>query len=199
MTTYAFPTLSVNPSSMEWWLESNTQVFESPLNNSRQTLEIPGARWNFIYTWDDLIEADWRILSAWLSSLRGQANRFTASDISRPSPRGSIAGTPLVNGASQTGPTLNIDGVTNGTTLLKGDLIGVNGELREIIADVTASGGAMALTLDCALRSSPADNAAITVTSPTATFMLTDPSAPRRAMRPPLRGSFTLQAVEAFA
>ena len=44
MTTYTIPT-TVGFSSVEFGLENNNQVFESPLSNSIQVSELTGARW----------------------------------------------------------------------------------------------------------------------------------------------------------
>ena len=72
-------------------------------------------------------------------------------------------GTPLVNGGSQTGTSLIVDGLTG--TPAVGDTISVSGV--ELVYTVTAvptvTAGGATLTIDPALDSSPADNAAITV------------------------------------
>lgn len=73
-------------------------------------------------------------------------------------------GTPLVNGASQTGTTLNVDGYS--TAPNTGDIItiaGITGSYE--IQTVTATASGHTVVLDQALASSPADNAAITITS----------------------------------
>ena len=73
-------------------------------------------------------------------------------------------GTPLVDGASQTGTSLNVDGYT--TAPNTGDVItiaGVTGSYE--IQTVTATASGHTIVLDQALASSPADNAAITITS----------------------------------
>ena len=73
-------------------------------------------------------------------------------------------GTPLVDGASQTGTSLNVDGYT--TAPNTGDVItiaGVSGSYE--IQTVTATASGHTIVLDQALDSSPADNAVITITS----------------------------------
>ena len=73
-------------------------------------------------------------------------------------------GTPLVNGASQTGTSLNVDGYTSAPNT--GDIItiaGVTGSYE--IQTVTATASGYTVVLDSSLASSPADNAAITITS----------------------------------
>ena len=73
-------------------------------------------------------------------------------------------GTPLVNGASQTGTSLNVDGYS--TAPNTGDVItiaGITGSYE--IQTVTATATGHTVVLNQALASSPADNAAITITS----------------------------------
>ena len=73
-------------------------------------------------------------------------------------------GTPLVNGASQTGTSLNVDGYS--TAPNTGDIItiaGITGSYE--IQTVTATASGHTVVLNQALASSPADNAAITITS----------------------------------
>jgi hypothetical protein len=73
-------------------------------------------------------------------------------------------GTPLVNGASQTGSSLNVDGYTSAPNT--GDVItiaGVTGSYE--IQTVTATASGYTVVLDSSLASSPADNAVITITS----------------------------------
>lgn len=175
MTILAFPTLTkAIPAMLEWSLVSNTQSFDSPLSGAVQTVEMPGARWKAAFSLENLGAADAALVQAFMAKLRGRAGRFYLHNFARPTPRGTIAGTPLVKGASQTGASLLIDGCTVGTTLLAGDYFGVNSELKLVVADATANGsGEMTLTFEPPLRSSPADNAAITTASPKAVFMLT--------------------------
>ena len=200
MTTYAFPTLTrAAPQTLEWGIVWNTQVMSSPLTQGVRTIEIPGARWQAVIGYRGLEESDAAILQAWLMQLRGRVNYASLAPWQRAEPRGTIAGTPLVNGASQTGATLNIDGCTAGTTLKAGDFFSVGGELKMVTADATANGsGEMAVSFEPPLRASPADNAAITTSNPTASFILSADDLRWSVVR----GKFTdvsLQFIEVFS
>ena len=200
MTTLAFPVLSVNPGTFEWRLESNTQILESPLTKAVQTIEQPGARWSATLGYINLIDPDVALLQAFLAQLRGMANRFTLANFERSTPRGIATGTPLVNGASQTGTSLNTKGWTASQTgiMKAGDYFTVNGELKMMAADANSDGTGLAtLVFEPPLRASPADNAALTVNSPTATFMLRDSKVgwPRHA---PAFRNFTIDCIEQF-
>jgi hypothetical protein len=199
MPTLAWPTLTRgNPAQLEMALRYNTVVFSSPLTRATQTVEFPGARWEVQFTLNNLTDPDTAILQAFLAQLRGQAGRFTLHDFSRPTPRGTATGTPLVMGAGQTGTTLTMDGLAAGATLLRGDKIGVNGELKMVVSDATANGsGVMAVTFEPPLRASPADNATVTLINPTATFRLTE-DAMRTLTRAPRLSDITIDAVECW-
>lgn len=87
--------------------------------------------------------------------------------------RGSGTGTPLVNGASQTGSVLNTDGWTGSNPVLrKGDLIKLQGlnQVFELVADApNLASGATSLNINPPIfvGGSPADNAVITYTGVT--------------------------------
>ncbi len=75
----AFP--DIRPSSIEWWLDSNTLVHQSPLSRSTHTLELPGARWRVSMTFSNLRRPELDELSAFVNGLRGAAGRFTFGPI----------------------------------------------------------------------------------------------------------------------
>ena len=201
MTTYAFPTLTQQaPMALEWALQSNTQTFTSPLNGTVQTLELPGARWRASFTYQNLSDADAATLQAFLTKLRGQANRFTLYNFARKRPNGLAYGTPLVNGGSQTGTTLLTKGwAINAMGILKaGDFFSVNGELKMCVADCDSdSTGYATVTFEPPLRASPANNSSITTTQPTATFMLTEATS-KWVTRAPVLTDIQIDAIEMF-
>lgn len=183
MPTFSLPTeLQIGASNIRWGLQSNTLVNVSPLSGQVQTVELPGARWTCELGYSVLTEAEAAVMRSLLVRMRGQANRLLLWDFANPTPRGTQRGTPLVNGANQTGSTLNIDAVTNGNTFLRGDMLSVQigsparPHLFMVVADVTAAAGAMSLTIEPPLPSAPADNAVITWDRPAAQFVLTDPA-----------------------
>ena len=73
-------------------------------------------------------------------------------------------GTPLVNGGSQTGTNLNVDGYTTAPNI--GDIITINAVSGSYeIQTVTPTASGYTIVLNQVLDSSPADDAAITITS----------------------------------
>lgn len=91
----------------------------------------------------------------------------------------SVSRCALVNGASQTGGKLIIDGLptsTNGLALA-GDWFEINGELKRLTADLNSDGsGNGYLIFEPTLRASPADNTPIVFRSPMGKFLLAEES-----------------------
>ena len=179
MTTYALPENSFIGST--FGLESNTQTFESPLSKNTQVLELTGARWRATYSVANKNTADAGKWLAFLAKLRGQANSFYAYDPMKTSQQGNAGGTPLVDGASQTGNSLVTDGWTASVTniLKAGDMIAFDTsdgrELKMVTADVNSDGsGDCTISIEPSIRTSPANNASIIVASPSCVMRLLD-------------------------
>lgn len=205
MTTLTFPGVrdGLGPAGgMAWRKLSNTQVFESPLTRSTQTLALPGARWACSATWQNLTPAEAALMRAFLYGLRGRAGRFYLPHFGRRSPLSAIAGTPRIAGTSQTGATLDTDGWTPGATLAAGEFVQIGDELRVTTAAATADGsGVLELVLDEPVRSSPADNTQLVFSLPAAVMMLRSDdveSSFARSVLGPLE-TFTLDCVETWA
>jgi len=157
-------------------LKTNTQSFISPLSGDMQTAELPGARWTATYTLTPGKREEMAAINAFLVSLGGPAGTFYGYDPSAKTPRGAGGGTPLVNGANQVGSSLITNGWPNSTLVLKtGDYFTVNSEYKMITADVSSNGsGAATLSFKPNLRTSPADDAPITINNPTCIMRLQD-------------------------
>jgi len=163
---------NILPSRAEWQLVSNTQVTKSTFDGSVQTSELPGAKWHVALSFPKQTPAEGRRLVAFLASLRGESGRFFLHDHTLPTPRGTLAGTPVVYGVAQFGTIIITTGWTG--TLLAGDMIGLGGELKQISADVTGNGAAATtITFEPPLRHAPGNGSAVVINKPTAVFKLT--------------------------
>lgn len=173
------------PSALQWKAanfrsEERTAEVASPYTGHGQAIVWSYQRWTPTLTLITLRRAEAQDWAAWLRSLRGRSGTFLLGDPARTVPLGAASsnpGTPLVRGAGQTGETLLIDGAPSSVTawLKRGDLIqlgaGSTARLHEISETVNTDGsGQASLTLWPALRYSPADNAAIVLTSPVGVF-----------------------------
>jgi hypothetical protein len=158
----------------------NAVIYEmSPFTFAGQAQASSGQMWQADVTLPPMKRADAAIWIAWLVSLRGRFGTFTMGDSRSCVPQGAIGGTPLVNGADQTGETLNIDGCTADVTdwLKAGDYIqlGAAGTatLHKVLEDVNTNGsGEATLSLWPHIRTAPADNATVTVTNAVGRFRL---------------------------
>lgn len=146
----------------------------SPFSGTQQVQDWGGEWWEFTLNVKVRKDTDGRLLSAFLAKLRGVVEPFLFDDPTLDQ-NGSY-GTPLVNGASQTGNTLVTDGW--GTDALKvGDFFSLgtdeNTRLYQMTADVNPVAGAATLEFVPALRSSPGDDVALEVVSPKVLLRLT--------------------------
>ena len=148
----------------------------SPFTGQQQLVRHQGAWWEADVTLPPMKRADAEEWIGFLVSMKGRFGTFLLGDPAATSPRGTWAGTPLVNGAGQTGETLTIDGFSAGATAKRGDYfqIGTGGGARlyKVLADATAAAGAMTLDIWPRLRESPADNAVVVTSNTVGLFRL---------------------------
>ena len=159
-------------------------VSSSPYTFKQQVISHPGQRWEASV---EIAHHTKNTSEPWidaLMSLKGKTGTFLLSDPNCLTPMGSAKttpGTPLVNGGSQTGSTLNVDGlpVSVSKYLKAGDYIqlgaGSSAKLHKVLVDVNSNGSGLAtLEIWPNLRSSPADNDPIVVANCAGVFRLTD-------------------------
>lgn len=171
MTTYPISFLSHTGVRSIELRAVNAVIYEmSPFTFAGQAQASSGQMWQADVSLPPMKREDAEKWIAWLVSLRGQFGTFNMGDPSAATPRGVATGTPRVNGASQTGEGLNIDGCTPDITgwLKAGDYIqlGAAGTatLHKVLADVDTNGSGQAtLSLWPHIRSAPADNDTVVV------------------------------------
>lgn len=162
-------------------------VSSSPFTYKQQVMQHQGARWEAEITLPPTQRADAEEWIAFLFALQGQYGTFLLGDPLGATPRGSAAttpGTPLVNGASQTGSTLAIDGLPISATnyLRAGDYIQLgsssSSRLHKVLENASSNGsGEATLSIWPPLRESPSDNATVTVSNTKGVFRLATPDA----------------------
>lgn len=160
-----------------FYLETNTQSFESPLNRAGQYLALPGARWRMSVSLPKMTREQAAPWIAFFMKLRGRANTFTASDPDWQVNRGSWAGSPLVAGAGQTGNTLYLDGAAASVAGWgrKGDYFTVASKLYRLTEDSSTDGsGNVSVTFEPPILVAPADNAPLTFNPGTVSMRVTD-------------------------
>ena len=123
----AFPT-KTGVARVEITATDVVSISESPFTLAQQVVRHAGARWSATISIPPVKRSDSEYWNSFLLRLRGQFGTFLLGDPNAATPRGSAssaAGTPVVNGASQTGNELNIDGLPASAVgyLLAGDYI----------------------------------------------------------------------------
>ena len=155
-------------------------ILESPHSLKQQVQRFDGQLWQAEIKLPDMPRAVAAPWTAFLLAMNGRLGTVLVGDPYAATPLGVATGTPLVDGASQVGGTLNSKGWTPSVTgiLKAGDYVqlgsGVATRLHQVLEDADSdAGGLAALTLWPDLRESPADGAAIVTNSPKGTFRLT--------------------------
>lgn len=167
---------SPNFTHSRFYLSNRVQVFESALSGQMQTKILGGSYWKAEYTLPAMARADWQKWVAFFDSLNGMSGTFYALCPDCKTSLGiSTGSTPLINGASQIGTSVVTDGWSNSTLVLKaGDFISFNGELKRVTEDLTSDGsGNGTINFVPKIRTSPSDNATITVSSCSVPMRLT--------------------------
>jgi hypothetical protein len=148
-------------------------------------------------------------MQAYLARMNGNVHRALIFDHSYHGARGALGGSPLVDGAGQTGEVLNIKGMAFSVADIfkAGDQISFlnsngNYELKMVLSDASSNGlGRVAVTISPEIHHSPADNAVIVTTNPAGTFMMgsTDISwtnRPEGSASNPIHSDFSIDWVE---
>lgn len=176
----------------------------SPFSGVQQVYKYTGQYWEADITLPPMKREDAEYWMTFFMKLGGQYGTFLMGDPAGATARGVATGTPVVNGGGQTGYELVTDGWTPDTTgiLKAGDYFqlgtGSSSRLYKVLDDVDSDGSGNA-TFDIwpNLRSSPADNATITVSNPKSLFRLTTPAAEINVNQASIYG-MTFGAVEAL-
>lgn len=171
-TTLTFSSFKITPRNV-------VARTESPYTLSDKVYEWGGQAWMIEGTLPLMTRETAEAYTTFLLKLRGRAGTFLLPIPDAVTPRGVATGTPLVKGAGQTGYTLVIDGLTPGVNgiFLAGDYIqlgtGSTTRLHKLLDDANSNGsGEATLNIWPMLRSSPADNAAVTVSNCKGLFRL---------------------------
>lgn len=167
------------PSKSQITSQNAVAVTESPFTFEEQVFQHPGARWKIALTFPSMKRSVAEGFVAAMTSLNGRVGTFLYGDMDATAPQGVATGTPLVNGANQTGNTLNTDGWSHnvGGILKAGDMFDIgSGSLRRMHKVLQTANsdslGQSALTIWPPLRYSPADNTPINLVRTMTQFRL---------------------------
>lgn len=173
-----FPT-SFGVSKFSIGLDHAVAVSESEFTFAQQTQEHQGTAWEITATINLLDRDQAEEYNAFLIMLGGRKGVFTMSVPGSENPRGTITGTPLVNGENQTGQELVVDGldVSTAGVLKTGDYFqlgsGLNTTLHKILLGVDSDeNGEATILFAPKIITAPEDDAELTVVNPKGLFRL---------------------------
>ena len=181
------------------WMERTDFETRSTFNQKRQVLSYPSASlWRIaveIYPQDTAFAGEWR---RFFMALRGRENWFRCPQPLYPGPTTGYTGAALVDGASQSGFTLALKGMTPGADVLAaGDFVTAADQCFVSDSDLAADGsGEGELSFDTPLRVSPANNAALELAQPYFLAASTTPNAAQWMSGGAMRQGFTFEGAE---
>lgn len=196
MATYNFP--SITPTSQTFELVTNTSQFQSPVSGAVQTLSRKGSYWKTRMTFRNLSGSDRAEMQAFIAKMDGQTHRMRLEDYGFVR-RGSATSpqSVLVDGAGQTGSTINLDGATPNVTnfFRAGDYLSFNNELHMVTDEVdSTSTGDLVVPISPPIRKSTNDNDEVRIFSPFGVFMMINN--PRWNTESSYISSITIEAIE---
>ena len=117
-------------------------VTTSPFTFQSQVHQHQGEFWRTVISLPPMLRANANLWLSFLMQLRGRRGTFKIGDQDAKTITGVATGTIRVNGASQTGNQVALDGFANSTSNLfkAGDYIQINSYLYMVTEDVTSNG-----------------------------------------------------------
>ena len=153
-------------------------VTTSPFTFQSQVVQHQGEFWKTIVTLPPMLRSSANIWLSFLLQLRGRRGTFKIGDQDAKTITGTATGTIRVNGASQTGNQVALDGFTasRANVFKAGDYIQIGSFLYMVIEDVSAnSSGEADVKIEPSLRSSIEtinDNTTVTYSNTTTVMRL---------------------------
>ena len=172
-----FPTVS-GVTTQRFSLVRTVAVSTSPFTGQDQVVQHEGEYWTTQIKFPPMLKAKAAVVIAFLLQLRGRRGTFKIGDQDRKTIQGVATGTIRVNGASQTGNQVALDGFANSTSNVfkAGDYITIGSYLYMVTEDVTSNASGEAdVKIEPALRQgieTIADDATVTYTNTTTVMRL---------------------------
>ena len=172
-----FPTVS-GVQTQSFSLVRNVAVSTSPFTGQDQVFQHEGEFWATQIKFPPMLKDKAATIIAFLLQLRGRRGTFKLGDQDRKTIQGVATGTIRVNGASQTGNQVALDGFANSTNNVfkAGEYIQINSYLYMVTEDVNSnSSGEANVKIEPSLRQgieTIADDATVTYSNTTTLFRL---------------------------
>ena len=172
-----FPTVS-GIQTQRFSLVRTVAVSSSPFTGQDQVFQHEGEFWTTQIKFPPMLKDKAAVVIAFLLQLRGRRGTFKLGDQDRKTIQGVATGTIRVNGASQTGNQVALDGFANSTNNVfkAGDYIQIGSFLYMVTEDVNSnSSGEANVKIEQSLRQgieTIADDATVTYSNTTTLFRL---------------------------
>ena len=165
--------------TQNWGLKRVVAMTQSPFTLQQQVYQHSGEQWKTTMSLPPMLKDNASIWLAFFMQLRGMRGTFKLGDQDRKTIQGTATGTVLVNGASQTGNQVALDGFTasRANVFKAGDYIQINSYLYMVTENVTANGSGEAnVKIEPALRTGvePINNNTTVIYLNTTTIMRLD-------------------------
>ena len=195
-----FPDLPVAEINMI--MVTTSAMNESPFTGDQQVYEWPRQMWRADIVLPKMPRAKAEQWICFMAKLRGRVGTFLMPPIVGSVQRGTMTGTPVVDGVGQLGLELSIRGMVANSVgvFLAGDFLqlgsGSDARLHKVLNDADADATGRA-TLDIwpPLRSAPADAAAVVFAAPVGNFRLNQSESPFLYVSPQ-RASIRFSVIE---
>lgn len=186
---------------VEIWCDAVSNEMRSPFNGKRQVNKLPYDLWNFEGEILPLDPVDAGPMKSFLMQLAGKVNTFKLLIPGSKYPLSAYANAvkPKCVNTGVTGTSVIANGITAGATLLKnGDHFNIGDELKVASADIVANGAGQAtVTFMPPLRApTVAGVTELTIQDPYVILAATRDDIARWKIKPPVRSSFKLEALE---
>ena len=160
-------------------LRRTTSITQSPFTLQQQVYQHSGEQWGATMTLPPMLKDTASIWLSFFLQLRGVRGTFKIGDQDRKTIQGTATGTVRVNGASQVGNQVALDGFTasRANVFKAGDYIQINSYVYMVTENVTANGSGEAnVKIEPALRTGvePINNNTTVIYLNTTTLMRLD-------------------------
>ena len=177
MSLIALPA-SLKPQNFQLELKTVQRLYGGPFGGQAdQATYLRNDRWSCAFTLPGFTSDEGAVREAFIASMRGMTNWVPLHHFGRPTPRGTIAGTPTLSVAASAGAALLILQTSAGATMLAGDMFGIDGLLFMTASDCQADvGGVIQVPIVNRLRRALSPVLSVTLNKPTALFRLASTS-----------------------
>ena len=189
------------PSSIEWDPQEAVAITQSPFTGQTQTFDWQSSWLQGRVSFPPMTRYASDMWSSFIMQCRGQSKAFMLGDPKAKLPKGCAMGSPVVNGASQTGYSVITRNWSASVTslLLAGDYIQIGYRMYKVLDNVTSdSSGNATLNIWPNLRDLPADGTTIQTRNCKGLFRLKSNNGNKFSINPSSYGFTGFEIVEAI-